>query len=88
MRGAVLYAPGEGRLDQCDDPSVINRRVIRMSATCACGSDLWDYRGINTVTGQTLPPVDARYRPTGLARSKISASVGQAATARRTCGAS
>jgi hypothetical protein len=27
--------------------------VIRMSATCVCGSDLWDYRGINPVSQPT-----------------------------------
>ena len=23
--------------------------IIRMAVTCVCGSDLWDYRGINPV---------------------------------------
>lgn len=55
MRGAVLHAPGDVRVDHRDDPAIINATdaVIRMSATCVCGSDLWDYRGINPVTGPT-----------------------------------
>jgi NADPH:quinone reductase-like Zn-dependent oxidoreductase len=27
--------------------------VIRIAATCVCGSDLWDYRGINPVAQPT-----------------------------------
>jgi hypothetical protein len=40
MRGAVLYAPGNVRLDQRDDLSIIqpNDAVIHMSATSVCGS--------------------------------------------------
>jgi threonine dehydrogenase-like Zn-dependent dehydrogenase len=52
MRGAVLHAPGDVRIEQLDDPVVVEPTdaVIRMSATCVCGSDLWPYRGINEVT--------------------------------------
>ncbi|MFE7794963.1 zinc-dependent alcohol dehydrogenase family protein [Streptomyces sp. NPDC057460] len=51
MRGAVLYAPGDVRFEERDDPKVINPTdaIIRTAATCVCGSDLWDYRGINPV---------------------------------------
>src|SRR3954452_24829055 len=52
MRGAVLHAPGDVRIEQLDDPTVVEPTdaVIRISATCVCGSDLWPYRGINEVT--------------------------------------
>jgi threonine dehydrogenase-like Zn-dependent dehydrogenase len=52
MRGAVLYAPGDVRLEEREDPKIIepSDAIIRISATCVCGSDLWDYRGINPVT--------------------------------------
>jgi threonine dehydrogenase-like Zn-dependent dehydrogenase len=52
MRGAVLHAPGDVRIEQLDDPTIVEPTdaVIRMSATCVCGSDLWPYRGINEVT--------------------------------------
>ncbi|MGY1845652.1 zinc-dependent alcohol dehydrogenase family protein [Modestobacter sp. SYSU DS0875] len=52
MRGAVLHAPGDVRIEQLDDPRVVEPTdaVVRASATCVCGSDLWPYRGINEVT--------------------------------------
>src|SRR5919205_2723974 len=52
MRGAVLHAPGDVRVERLDDPTIVEPTdaVIRMSATCVCGSDLWPYRGINEVT--------------------------------------
>ncbi|HEU0087259.1 MAG TPA: zinc-dependent alcohol dehydrogenase family protein [Pseudonocardiaceae bacterium] len=55
MRGAVLHAPGDVRVEHREDSKIINPTdaIIRMSATCVCGSDLWDYRGINPVTGPT-----------------------------------
>src|SRR6266496_1894866 len=49
MRGAILYAPGDVRFEERDDPRIIKPTdaIIRMSATCVCGSDLWPYRGFN-----------------------------------------
>jgi threonine dehydrogenase-like Zn-dependent dehydrogenase len=53
MRGAVLHAPGDIRVEDRDDPKILapTDAVIRLSATCVCGSDLWPYRGIETVDG-------------------------------------
>src|SRR6266511_2464658 len=53
MRGAVLHAPGDVRLEVRDDPTIIEPTDanIRLSATCICGSDLWPYRGIDPVQG-------------------------------------
>ena len=53
MRGAVIYAPGDVRVEQRDDPKIIEPTdaVIRLAATCVCGSDLWPYRGIEPVDG-------------------------------------
>jgi threonine dehydrogenase-like Zn-dependent dehydrogenase len=55
MRGAVIHAPGDVRYEDRDDPRIEHPTdaVIRMSATCVCGSDLWDYRGINPVEQPT-----------------------------------
>ncbi len=55
MRGAVIHAPGDVRLETRENPTIQapTDAVIRMSATCVCGSDLWDYRGINPVTSPT-----------------------------------
>ena len=52
MRGAVIYAPGDVRVEQREDPKITKPTdaVIRLAATCVCGSDLWDWRGINPVT--------------------------------------
>jgi threonine dehydrogenase-like Zn-dependent dehydrogenase len=51
MRCAVLYAPGDVRIDQLDDATVVEPTdaVVRLAATCVCGSDLWPYRGIHAV---------------------------------------
>src|SRR3954469_20100648 len=53
MRGAVLHAPGDVRVEQRPDPKIEKPTdaIIRLSATCVCGSDLWPYRGIEKVDG-------------------------------------
>jgi threonine dehydrogenase-like Zn-dependent dehydrogenase len=53
MRGAVLYAPGDVRVEERDDPKLIEPTdaIIGLSATCVCGSDLWPYRGVEAVEG-------------------------------------
>ncbi|WP_433038065.1 zinc-dependent alcohol dehydrogenase family protein [Actinomycetospora sp. CA-053990] len=52
MRGAVLHAPGDVRVEDRPDPTIEKPTdaVIRLAATCVCGSDLWPYRGIEDVT--------------------------------------
>ena len=61
MRGAVLHGPRNVRFEQRDNPKILKPTdaIIRMSATCVCGSDLWDYRGINKVTQPT--PIGHEY---------------------------
>jgi threonine dehydrogenase-like Zn-dependent dehydrogenase len=55
MRGAVLYGPRDVRLEERDAPKIIEPTdaIIRLPATCVCGSDLWDYRGIDPVAQPT-----------------------------------
>src|ERR671916_1284066 len=55
MRGAVLHGPGDVRFEERDVPSIIEPTdaIIRTSATCVCGSDLWPYRGIEPIPGPT-----------------------------------
>jgi threonine dehydrogenase-like Zn-dependent dehydrogenase len=55
MRGTVLYAPGDVRVEERDQPTIIEPTdaVIRLAATCVCGSDLWPYRGIEKIDGPT-----------------------------------
>ena len=51
MRRAVLHAPGDVRVEDRPDPQVElpTDAVIRITAACVCGSDLWPYRGIEQV---------------------------------------
>ena len=50
MKGTVLYGPRDVRFEERDAPTIIEPTdaIIRISATCVCGSDLWPYRGIST----------------------------------------
>ena len=50
MKGTVLYGPRDVRFEERDAPTIIKPTdaIIRISATCVCGSDLWPYRGIST----------------------------------------
>ena len=56
MRGAVLYGPGDVRVETLDDPKILKPTdaIIRLAATCICGSDLWPYRGVEPT--RTSPP--------------------------------
>ncbi len=51
MRGVVLYAPGDVRVVDRAEPRIVapTDAIIRLSATCVCGSDLWPYRGSDEV---------------------------------------
>jgi threonine dehydrogenase-like Zn-dependent dehydrogenase len=55
MRAAVLHAPGDVRVEDRPDPRIEQPTdaVIRLTAACVCGSDLWPYRGIEAVHGPT-----------------------------------
>jgi threonine dehydrogenase-like Zn-dependent dehydrogenase len=55
MRGAVLYGPRDVRFEERDVPKIIKPTdaIIRISATCVCGSDLWPYRGISPTVEPT-----------------------------------
>src|SRR5579875_278965 len=51
MRGVILHAPRDVRVEQREDPKIEQPTdaIIRLAATCVCGSDLWPYRGIEPV---------------------------------------
>ncbi|MFJ2603622.1 MULTISPECIES: zinc-dependent alcohol dehydrogenase family protein [unclassified Streptomyces] len=55
MRATVLHAPGDVRVEDLPRAAVQQPTdaVIRTVATCVCGSDLWDYRGINDIAEPT-----------------------------------
>jgi NADPH:quinone reductase-like Zn-dependent oxidoreductase len=43
-----MYGPGDVRVEERDEPRLVEATdaIIRVSAACVCGSDLWPYRGI------------------------------------------
>ncbi|HXJ19390.1 MAG TPA: zinc-dependent alcohol dehydrogenase family protein [Polyangia bacterium] len=51
MQGAVLYGARDVRFEERATPRIVHPTdaIIRIAATCICGSDLWPYRGINKV---------------------------------------
>ncbi len=55
MRATVLYGPRDVRFEEVEDPKIVEPTdaIIRNSATCICGSDLWPYRGLQPVTQPT-----------------------------------
>ena len=55
MRVAVLYGPRDVRFEDRPAPAITQPTdaVIRVSAACVCGSDLWPYRGISPVERPT-----------------------------------
>jgi threonine dehydrogenase-like Zn-dependent dehydrogenase len=61
MRGAVLHGPRDVRFEERADPTIVEPTdaIIRISATCICGSDLWPYRGISAIKRPT--PIGHEY---------------------------
>jgi threonine dehydrogenase-like Zn-dependent dehydrogenase len=55
MRGAVIHGPRDVRFEERAQPTIVHPTdaVIRLAATCVCGSDLWPYRGANAVPAPT-----------------------------------
>src|SRR5947209_6473079 len=55
MYGTMLYGPRDVRFEERRDPTIVEPTdaIIRMSATCVCGSDLWPYRGADPVPQPT-----------------------------------
>jgi threonine dehydrogenase-like Zn-dependent dehydrogenase len=46
----VMYGPGDVRVEDRDEPRILEPTdaIIRLPATCICGSDLWPYRGLDS----------------------------------------
>ena len=55
MRAVVMHAPGDVRVEEIEAPVIVEPTdaIIRVTATCVCGSDLWPYRGIEELNGPT-----------------------------------
>lgn len=56
MRATILHGPGDVRVEERDRPTITQPTdaIIRLSAACVCGSDLWLYRGVDNY-GPELP---------------------------------
>ncbi|AKU15694.1 zinc-binding dehydrogenase [Luteipulveratus mongoliensis] len=51
MKATLIHGPGDIRLEDVPDPTLVQDTdaVVRVVAACVCGSDLWPYRGENPV---------------------------------------
>lgn len=56
MRGVVMIKPGEIQVEDREEPTIEEPTdaIIKVSATCICGSDLWPYRGVQQVDHQVM----------------------------------
>jgi threonine dehydrogenase-like Zn-dependent dehydrogenase len=55
MRGVIMHAPGDVRVEEREDPQILapTDAIVRLAATCICGSDLWPFRGADAMTQPT-----------------------------------
>ena len=55
MRAVVMHAPGDVRVENIADPVIVEPTdaIIRVTAACICGSDLWPYRGAEKLSRPT-----------------------------------
>jgi threonine dehydrogenase-like Zn-dependent dehydrogenase len=55
MRVTTIHAPGDVRLEDRPDPTIqaATEAIVRVTASCICGSDLWSYRGENDIVPGT-----------------------------------
>ena len=51
MRATIIHAPRDIRVEDRPDPvlRLPGDAVVRVTAACVCGSDLWPYRGVRAV---------------------------------------
>jgi hypothetical protein len=61
MKGAVIHGPRDVRFEEREPARIVKPAdaVMRLAATCICGSDLWPYRGANPVAKPT--PIGHEY---------------------------
>ena len=64
MKATMPYGPRDVRYEDRPDPKIIEPTdaIIKLSAACVCGSDLWPYRGIDLVK-QSVPMQGLRLDP-------------------------
>ncbi|MGW8369262.1 MAG: alcohol dehydrogenase catalytic domain-containing protein, partial [Gammaproteobacteria bacterium] len=92
MKGTILYGPGDIRFEDLETPRIEEPTdvIVRIAATCVCGSDLWPYRGLQPLDGPT--PMGHEYcgyvEDVGSAVTSISEGqfvIGSFATSDNTC---
>src|SRR3712207_6791074 len=51
MRVTTIHGPRDVRLEERPDPTIQapTEAIVRVTASCICGSDLWSYRGENEI---------------------------------------
>lgn len=56
MRAVVMHEPGNVTVEEMPMPTILESTdaIIRLAATCICGSDLWPYRGAQPVHEQRM----------------------------------
>ncbi|MFT8359023.1 alcohol dehydrogenase catalytic domain-containing protein, partial [Bifidobacterium aquikefiri] len=56
MRGVVMESAGDVRVEDVDSPRIERPTdaIIKLTAACICGSDLWPYRGAQPVDHQSM----------------------------------
>ncbi|WP_182523349.1 zinc-dependent alcohol dehydrogenase family protein [Nocardioides dongkuii] len=57
MRATTIHGPGDIRVSEVPDPTIEapTDAIVKVTAGCICGSDLWPYRGENDITeGATI----------------------------------
>src|SRR6185437_3853398 len=57
MQATMLYGPRDIRFEDRPEPEISQPTdaILRLSATCICGSDLWPYRGIGNFSEPPTP---------------------------------
>lgn len=53
MLATVLHGPGDIRFEDVGEPRILKPTdaIIKLAASCICGSDLWPYRGLQAQSG-------------------------------------
>jgi threonine dehydrogenase-like Zn-dependent dehydrogenase len=61
MKATVIHGARDIRYEELPDPKLLEPTdaILKLSATCICGSDLWSYRGIAETKGPT--PIGHEY---------------------------
>lgn len=52
MRATVMYGPGQVGVEDAPEPELLapTDALVRIVASCVCGSDLWPYRGLDPLS--------------------------------------